>query len=492
MHPFDSGVAGKRKGSEITMSRQNHDRSYGISLGRLPNYSAKSEDSLCRTAQAEEFRTSVLKFVSHKAATRVNGQPASMETIDKSKEMLSEVARRIWRLGFKLTDLKGLNGKHIEAVVRDYWACGASPKHMAALMTELNKLDDWLAKPGLVKKKQAYLPEVDPKEFSVSMVAEKSKSWTENGVDLAVKMTQADKKDRRFGLMLRMCLALGLRRCEVLRIVPHRDDKVTHFDIPKGIAKGGRARTIAYLSPAQTEIVQYVKSQVKKNEHLGWMEYDWTDTKVKIGKNGKSTLFERNEKRYSYLMGIIGMTKSDSGVTGHGLRAEYAEDMSMLMGLLPATRGGTKGQMPQEDEDAVRMQVSLNMGHSRTKVTNAYYGKLTKKIQNSRGERLGGFALSDGKFASIYMNPPPKLGAEGKYTRLQKRTIEATDFSIVLETATEDGLLSEAGGYKVALVKNPEHAQMVGLLGKKDLSDLNRIGATLLAKFGVVLGAELV
>jgi integrase len=485
-------MTGKRKEREITVSRQNNDRSYGISLGRLPNYSAKSDDKLCRTAQAEEFRTSVLKFVTHKAAIRVNGQPASMETIDKSKEMLSEVARRIWRLGFKLTDLKNLNGKHIEAVVRDYWACGASPKHMAALMTELNKLDDWIAKPGLVKKKQDYLPEVDPKEFGISMIAEKSKSWTENGVDLAVKIAQADIKDRRFGLMLRMCLALGLRRCEVLRIVPHRDDKVTHFDIPKGIAKGGRARTIAYLAPAQTEIVQYVKSQIKKGEHLGWMEYEWPDDKVKIGKDVKSTLFERNEKRYSYLMGILGITKSDSGVTGHGLRAEYAEDMSMLMGLLPATRGGTKGQMPQEDEDAVRMQVSLNMGHSRTKVTNAYYGKLTRKIQNSRGERLGGFSLSDGKFVSIYMNPPPKLGTDGKYTRLQKRTIEAIDILIVLEAATDDGLLSEAGSFKVASEKLQEQTQIVGLLGKQDLIDLNRIGATLLAKFGLVLSAKLV
>lgn len=465
------------------MSSQTRTRAYGIEIGRLPEYSAKSDPNLETSPEAIKFRRDVLWFVTEKAKVRVNGHPASMETIQKSKEMLGEVSSRLWRLGFKVTDLKNLNGKHIEAVVRDYWACGASPKHMAALMTELNKLDDWIAKPGLVKRKQVYLPEVDPKEFGVSMVAEKSKSWTEHGIDFELMTALADKKDRRFGLMLRMCLALGLRRCEVLRIVPHRDDKITHFDIPKGIAKGGRARTISYLSPAQVEVVQYVKSQIKKKEHLGWMEAEKDD--------GKGTLFEKNERRYSYLMGTIGITKADAGVTGHGLRAEYAEDMSMLMGLLPATRGGTTGQMSKDDEDSVRMQVSLNMGHSRTKVTHAYFGKLTKKVQNSRGERLGVINLSDGKQVNIYMNPIPKLGDDGKYIRLQKRTLLTTDIVVALEMPG-DGLMNEISSCKVATMAAPEHAQFVRLLTETDVTDLNRIGATLLGKFGVVLGSKLV
>jgi integrase len=464
------------------MPRQAQTREYGLSLGRLPDYAGKSNPSLATVAEAIQFRRHMLELVTAKAATRVNGAPASKETIEKSREILGEMALRIWRLGFRVQSASTLNGKHFEAVVRDHWACGASPKHMSAVMTELNKLDDWINKPGLAKTKEAYLPEVDPIEFKTGMVALKSKSWTENGIDIGLKIAEADRKDHRFGLMLRLCLALGLRRCEVLQVIPWKDDRGIFFDIRPGIAKGGRARTIPYLSPAQKEVVEYVKTQLKRNEHLGWSD------PVLRGEGG---LLQRNEKRYSQYMADIGINKAEAGVTGHGLRAEYAEDMSMLMGLIPATRGGTKGQMSQEDEDTIRLQVSENMGHSRTNVTNAYYGKLTKKIQNSRGERLGIITLSEGKFASIYMNPPPKKGVDGQYTRLQKRTIAATDILVVLEAAVA-GVLSESCAYKVEKVRSPEHAQFVGLLAKKDVADLNRIGETLLTTFGVVLGAKLV
>lgn len=465
------------------MPRQALTREYGISLGRLPIYAQKYDSTLEKHPSALKFRVSMLEFVTHRAKTRVNGKPASNETIEKSKEILSEMASRLWRMGYQVKSIETLTAAHFEAFVRDHWACGASPKHMSAVMTELNKLDKWLGRAkSIVKTKEAYLPEVDSIEFKTGMVALKSKSWTENGIDVGLKIAEADRKEYRFGLMLRLCLALGLRRCEVLQVIPWKDDRGVFFDIRPGIAKGGRARTIPYLSPAQKEVVEYVKSQLKRNEHLGW-----SDPVLR----GESGLLERNEKRYSQYMADIGINKSEAGVTGHGLRAEYAEDMSMLLGLIPATRGGTKGQMSQDDEDTIRLQVSENMGHSRTNVTNAYYGKLTKKIQNSRGERLGIITLSDGKFTSIYMNPPPKKGVDGQYARLQKRTIAATDILVVLETAV-DGVLSESSAYKVEKIKSPEFAQFLGLLAKKDVTDLNRIGETLLAKFGVVLGAKLV
>lgn len=455
------------------MPRQALTRQFGISLGRLPEYTANSNPALERNPGAKQFRVQMLELVTTRAAVRVNGAPASKETIEKSREILGEIALRIWRLGFKVNSVIALNGKHFEAVVRDHWACGASPKHMSAVMTELNKLQGWINKPGLTKTKEEYLPEVDPKEFKTSMVASKSKSWTENGIDVGLKIAEADRKDHRFGLMLRMCLALGLRRCEVLQIIPWKDDLGTIFNIRPGIAKGGRARSIPYLSPVQKEVVDYVKSQLKRNEHLGW-----TDPVVR----SEGGLLARNEKRYSQYMTDIGINKADAGVTGHGLRAEYAEDMSILMGLIPATRGGTKGQMSKEDEDTVRLQVSENMGHSRTNVTNAYYGKLTHRIQNSRGVRIGGISLTGGELASVYMNPPPRLGSDGKYVRLQKRTLEKTDILIVLEVV-QDGIHVEVG-------EAPFHeigSKNALLMSEVDINDFQRISKSLLERFGVFM-----
>jgi integrase len=465
------------------MPKKAYTRQNGIKLGRLPSYAIVSNPDADRHLGAVALSVEMLKFVTHKATIRVNGKASSHRTIDAAKDVLGEMCLRLWRLGFRVQSIAAINGKHIEAVVRDHWACGASPKYMSSIMTQLKKLDDWLGKPGLAKSIGAYLPEVDLKEFSNSMVAAKSKSWSENGIDLSLKIAEADRKDHRFGLMLRMCLALGLRRCEVLQIIPWKDDRGSFFDIRPGIAKGGRARTIPYLSPAQKEIVDYIKSQLKRTEFLGW-----TDPVLR----GDGGLLLRNEKRYSQYMTDIGISKAESGVTGHGLRAEYAENMSILMGLIPATRGGTKGQMSQEEEDTIRLQVSENMGHSRTNVTNAYFGKLTKKIQNSRGERLGTISLSNRKLAAVYMNPPPRKTAHGEYPRLQKRTVDTTNILVVIE-ASVDGLLSEVVEFSFKDTDVRIQTTLQRLNGnadfeyKGDAADLKRLGSVLLGKFGVVL-----
>jgi integrase len=465
------------------MPRKAYSRKHGVKLGRLPNYAITNNPDADHHPGAIALSVEMLKFVTHKAAVRVNGKTSSDRTIDAAKDVLGEMCLRLWRLGFRVQSISAINGKHIEAVARDHWACGASPKYMASIMTQLNKLDDWLNKPGIVKSKETYLPEVDPKEFGNSMVADKSRSWSDNGIDLGLKIAEADRKDARFGLMLRLCLALGLRRCEVLQVIPWKDDRGVFFDIRPGIAKGGRARTIHYLSAAQKEVVDYVKTQLKRNEYLGW-----TDSVLR----GEGGLLQRNEKRYSQYMTDIGITKAESGVTGHGLRAEYSEDMSMLMGLIPATRGGTKGQMSQDDEGTIRLHVSENMGHSRTSITNAYYGKLTNKIQNNRGERLGTMSLSDGKWASIYMNPPPKKNSRGEYSRLQKRTFDAADILVVVQVSV-DGLLSEVGDFSFKDTDANIQSILQRLNGyddvecQRDAADLKRLGALLLSKFGVCL-----
>lgn len=465
------------------MPRTANNRKHGVKLARLPNYAATSTFEAGRIPGAIALNVQMLKFVTHKATIRVNGKVSSNRTIDAAKDVLGEMCLRLWRLGFRVQNISAINGKHIEAVVRDHWACGASPKYMSSIMTQLNKLDDWLGKPGIVKSIEAYLPEVDANEFGNCMVADKSKSWSENGIDLGLKIAEADRKDARFGLMLRMCLALGLRRCEVLQVIPWKDDRVVFFDIRPGIAKGGRARTIPYLSAAQKEVVDYVKSQLKRTEFLGW-----TDPVLR----GDGRLLLRNEKRYSQYMTDIGITKSESGVTGHGLRAEYSEDMSMLMGLIPATRGGTKGQMSQDDEDTIRLQVSENMGHSRKNVTNSYFGKLTKKVQNSRGVRLGAISLSGAKLATVYMNPPPRKNTHGEYPRLQKRTMDVSDILVVIETAL-DGLLNEVVEFSFKDTDTDIQSTLQRLNGdtdfdfQRDAVDLKRLGAVLLRKFGVVL-----
>lgn len=77
----------------------------------------------------------------------------------------------------------------------------------------------------------------------------------------------------------------------------------------------------------------------------------------------------------------IGINKVMAEVTGHGLRAQFAENAALLKDLIPPTLGGTPGQMPREDLDLTRLQVSELLGHSRKSITGAYYGSFGRETK---------------------------------------------------------------------------------------------------------------
>ena len=422
------------------MSRKPLDRKYGIQLGRLPNYQVISIDGAETHPAALKFRREMQIFVRQKAAIRVNGRPSSDRTIQLAVDVMGEFCNRIWRLGFKLETVSQIGAKHFEAVVRDYWACGASPKYFAVLYTTLKKFQKWIGKPGIVREKRFYLPEVPESEFGASMVALKSKSWAQNGVDIDVKILEADALDFRFGLMLRMIVAFGLRRSEVLQVKPWVDDKGHALEIRPGIAKGGRPRFIHIFHESQRDVLDFVKSKINKSEFIGWPARKFKET----------NLLQKNITHFMYCLQKLGLTQQSLGVTAHGLRAQYAENMAVHFGWVPATLGGVKNQIPREEEALIRLQVAENLGHSRTNVTSAYYGSATAKIQNSRGERLSGISLLDGGIMSLYANPPPCPRKDGQFPKLSQRIVQNTDFILVLEDLSR-AFSEEKAQYKLEI-----------------------------------------
>ena len=74
----------------------------------------------------------------------------------------------------------------------------------------------------------------------------------------------------------------------------------------------------------------------------------------------------------------IGITGKDADCVGHGLRAEYAENIAMLHGLVQPVLGGKSSQLDQDSRLVIQNIVSRNMGHHRPEVTGAYYGEFRK------------------------------------------------------------------------------------------------------------------
>lgn len=310
-----------------------------------------------------EFEKKLNALLEQNAKTRVNGNVTSERTRTVAKEGLRAAFKVLWlQLGYKIQDPANLEERHIKALCVEWHRTKKAPKTIQGYLSQLRIFSRWIGKAGLVKDIYYYLPEVPREELRVIAVARKSKSWAELGIDVAEKVELALQFDQRFGLMLLAQVAFGLRRMEVLQMQPWKCDKGNRFSVYK--TKGGRPRDVDIDTEVQRAVLDLIKSKVGKTEHLGW----------KHRRDGGAATLEYCKRRYNYFMEKLGITKALAEVTGHGLRAQFAENAALLRQLIPPTLGGTGGQMTRDDLDLTRVQVSEQLGHSRKSVTGAYYG----------------------------------------------------------------------------------------------------------------------
>jgi len=311
------------------------------------------------------------------ATVRTNGRVASDRTTTSYGEVLHLAFETLTTLGYRIQNPENLRDVHVAALCQHWYSNGKKPSTIREYLSKLRIFAGWMGKKGLVKSLPAYLPHVDKNLLKVSKITADSKGWSEKGIDIAEKIHEADAIDFRFGLMLRMMLTFGLRRKEVVHNRPWKADRGDKLSIYPGEAKGGRPRDILFDTPEQRIVLDYVKSHVNKNESLGWT----------TNSRGEKATLQFNIGKYNRLMAKIGITKLKDGATGHGLRAQYAENSALIAGMIPATLGGTKGQMDKESLDVTRAQISEQLGHSRIDVTASYYGSFGRNAKPDEVDR---------------------------------------------------------------------------------------------------------
>lgn len=296
------------------------------------------------------------------SGTRTNGTVASERTKTALGEALRADLRRLDALGFKLQKPENISERHIEALCKAWHSQNFTAKTIQVKLSYLRIFCRWIGKGEMVKDAPHYLPNVPPSDLKVKTATTASKSWAANGIDIAEKVREADAIDSRFGAMLRLAVAFGLRRHEVLECYPWKVDEVDFFAAYR--TKGGRPRNIYIDNKEQRKVLDQVKAIVKKSEYLGW------PTK----RDGSAADIKYNLAKWHKMLAKIGISKAMSNVTGHGLRAQYAENAALIANVIPPTLGGKSGQMAKEDLDLKRLQISELMGHSRISVTSAYFG----------------------------------------------------------------------------------------------------------------------
>lgn len=322
-----------------------------------------------------------------------------------------------------MNDIANLKEKHIDAIVRSWHAQGLANKTMQNQLSRLRIFAGWIGKIEIVRRGglPAYLPEVEAKSLAVKTYSDDSKSWSGRGVNVIEMYHKAKLEDPRLAGMILMGLAFGLRKKENLRIKPWKADVGNELRIDGSVAKNGRFRSIPIDTTTaygqfQRWALDNVKSLCKKTETLGW----------------PGLTYKGSENRYYYYLSKLGITKADAGVSGHGLRAEFAENLALWRGLVPPSLGGAVDQMPVAARKAISQEVSNQLGHDDGHTITAYYSTFRLALHTSGiGSRIGPIIAIDyslDMYATFYANPAPVKSLKGHRA--------LTAFEIALTTIT--------------------------------------------------------
>ena len=146
---------------------------------------------------------------------------------------------------------------------------------------------------------------------------------------------------------------------ENVPVSQHPADRYAAFlRIERG-TKGGRLRLVAIRNDEQRSALELaLQFAPHSSSHLGH-----------LGLTLKQSL-----KRFDNVMRKAGVTKKQLGVTAHGLRHQFAQELHVeLMDVQAPVRGGDICVDPETLKNAL-LEIARQLGHNRTQIVNAYCG----------------------------------------------------------------------------------------------------------------------
>lgn len=294
-------------------------------------------------------------------STAANGsRRISPETTQIRCAILFLIVAQLKEGGFPICNLKNIRQKHLFYLARrweqDNLASGTMQNRWSLLKTALEK---WLGRQGLVKKLSTYL--VNPNNARRAYAAQCDKSWSAK-VNVDAQINAVAEKDVNIANQLRLMLAFGLRRKEAIMFQPKVNDHGNFISVTNG-TKGGRHRIIDVTNAAQRELLDRLKAQT--TSRLGY-----------LGHPNKT--LKQNIARFDYVLRALNITHHGLGITSHGLRHQFANDL--IEGLTGEPTPVRSGSQPIDTEkfEAARQIATESLGHSRVNITTAYHGAVRK------------------------------------------------------------------------------------------------------------------
>lgn len=310
---------------------------------------------------------------SHNFAKAGGRGTTSFRTRDGRTELLFSAFTTLRGLGYKIEEPTRLKPKHVEALVKLWIDQGLQISTIDKKLSVLRVFCTWLGKRDIVKSLHEYVPGA-----SRTYAAEQDKSWSAHGIDFWEIWDKASKLNEYVAMQLLLIAAFGARKEEALMFRPLACSRAggLYIELFDG-TKGGRPRTVPVDDLFKVQVLATLKHFVLSR---------YTTPNAHIGNPSKT--LEQNERTYYYVLERCGITKGDLGVTGHGLRAEYANDELEKRGVVTSVRGGSgrERKSGQVAIDIAYLQVSEAMGHSRKSIMTAYTGRLAKTSLIKGGE----------------------------------------------------------------------------------------------------------
>ena len=142
-----------------------------------------------------------------------------------------------------------------------------------------------------------------------------------------------------------------------MQLRPNVADKGSYLALTVG-TKGGRDRVVPIDTPEKRELIDKAKT--------------FAASKLASTSDPNLTLAQA-KNHYYHVLRTCGITRAN-GLTSHGLRHGYANDRyEQISGTPSPVRGGTPPD--RETDQAARLEVAEELGHSRESITTHYLGR---------------------------------------------------------------------------------------------------------------------
>ena len=306
-----------------------------------------------RCAQAFASLNAVLKGRLRRSAD--GRKVVSHATIADRSLFFSRMVRELHALGYKLTDVRHVKPKHIEALMKSWEQAGLAASTLQKRFSYLTLLCRWIGKDSMLRPAASYLD--DPTAYQRVYAATHDHSWTAQGVEPLEKIAGIAETDPAVARVLRLQHAFGLRIQEASLLNPARDTVgEAQLRIVAG-TKGGRPRVVPFETDAQRAVLAEAHGYAGiTRRSMIPPEYD----------------LKQWLKHCYHVLGCHGVTRK-AGLVSHGLRHGYANDRyEQITGQPAPVRGGIA---PDPDIDkAARLEVASRLGHARPAITTAYCG----------------------------------------------------------------------------------------------------------------------